>query len=69
MTKLARVRKSVVAGLGTAATVAATIPPDTAMWRWAQLVLAVATVAGVYRVRNAPAPPPPPPTTLRGSSL
>jgi hypothetical protein len=57
--KIARVRKSIVAGLGTAATIAATIPPDTAMWRWAQLVLAVATVAGVYATPNRLSAPEP----------
>jgi hypothetical protein len=54
--KLARVRKTIVAILGVTATVAATIPPDTAMWRYAQLALAVATIAGVYGTPNAPAP-------------
>jgi hypothetical protein len=53
MTKLARIRKTLVALLGTAATVAATIPPDTPLWRTAQIILAVATIVGVYQVRNA----------------
>jgi hypothetical protein len=55
MSKLARYRKAVAATLGTAATVAATIPPDTSLWRTAQIILALATIAGVTAVRNAPA--------------
>jgi hypothetical protein len=44
--------KAVVAVLGGAATVAAAIPPDTTLWRWAQVVLALATAVGVYSVPN-----------------
>lgn len=51
---LAHYRKTIIAALGVAATLAATIPPDSPGWRWAQLVLAVATVAGVRQVRNDP---------------
>jgi hypothetical protein len=52
MTRLARIRKTLVALLGTAATVAATIPPDTPPWRGAQVILALATAVGVYSVPN-----------------
>ncbi len=55
MSKLARYRKAVAATLGTAATVAATIPPASPLWRTAQIVLGLATIAGVTAVRNAPA--------------
>jgi hypothetical protein len=51
---LARAKKAVVAALGTAATIAATIPTDTPLWRAAQIVLALATIDGVYRISNAP---------------
>jgi hypothetical protein len=54
---IAQVRKAVVAALGAAATVIVLVPegmvPDA--WRpWVGLVLAAATVAGVYRAPNAP---------------
>lgn len=54
---MSRYRKTIVAVLGGAATIATAIPQDSPMWRWAQIVIAVATAAGVYSVRNAPAPP------------
>lgn len=55
---LARYRKFAVAVLGGAATIAVAIPQDTSWGRWAQVVIAVATAAGVYGVRNAPSPSP-----------
>ena len=58
-TLLARYKKAVVTALGYAALLAATIPPDSPEWRWAQLVLAVAGVVGVAKARNAPEPAPP----------
>jgi hypothetical protein len=66
---MTRYRKTAVAVLGGAATIATAIPQESPWWRWAQIIIAVATAVGVYSVRNAPAPTPPPPTTLRGSSL
>lgn len=51
---LKRYAKMLVALVGVAATVAATIPQDSAGWRWAQLILAVATVVGVRQTPNAP---------------
>jgi hypothetical protein len=59
MSKLARYRKAVAVTLGTAATVAVTIPPASPLWRTAQVVLGLATIAGVTAVRNAPPPVPP----------
>lgn len=56
MSKLARYRKFIVAALGLAADVAVTIPPDSPRWRTAQVIIAVATAAGVLGVRNAPKP-------------
>lgn len=53
---LARYRKAIVAVLGGAATVATAIPQESPMWRYAQIVIAIATAAGVFGVRNAPAP-------------
>jgi hypothetical protein len=53
---LARVRKAIAAALGLAATLIVLVPEETVpeRWRpWAGLILAVATVAGVYRVKNA----------------
>lgn len=58
---LARYRKAIVAVLGGAATVATAIPQESPMWRYAQIIIAVATAAGVFGVRNAPAQVPPPP--------
>jgi hypothetical protein len=52
---MARIRKAVVAAIGTAVTLVLLIPPDTIpeRWRpWVGIVLALGTVAGVYRVRN-----------------
>ena len=54
MSRLARIRKALVATLGVAAVIAAGIPQDSPMWRYAQVVLAVATAAGVYGIRNTP---------------
>ena len=54
--KLARYRKAVAATLGTAATIATTIPPDTPLWRTAQVILGLATIVGVTATRNAAAP-------------
>ncbi len=51
--KLARYRKGVAATLGTAATFAVTIPPDSPLWRTAQVVLGLSTIAGVIGTRNA----------------
>jgi type IV secretory pathway protease TraF len=51
---LARYRKAIVGAIGLAATIAATIPTDTPAWRWAQVIVALATALGVYGVRNAP---------------
>ena len=63
---IARVRKAVVAALGAAATLIVLVPEGMVpeQWRpWVGLVLAAATVAGVYRAPNAapPRPVPPPP--------
>ena len=54
--KLAHYRKAAVAVLGAAAEIATTIPQDSGAWRYAQIIVAVATALGVYGVRNAPAP-------------
>lgn len=56
--KLARYRKFAVAVLGGAATIAVAIPQDTSWGRWAQVVIAIATAAGVFGVRNASAQAP-----------
>ncbi len=53
---LARYRKALAATLGTAATVAVTIPPASPLWRTAQIILGLATIASVTAVRNAPQP-------------
>lgn len=53
--KLARYRKAVVATLGTAATIAVTIPQGSPLWRYAQIIIGLATIAGVTAARNAPA--------------
>ena len=58
MTSIARYRKFIVALLGAAAEAAVAIPPDSPAWRWAQVLIAVATAAGVYGVRNKQAVPP-----------
>jgi hypothetical protein len=50
---LTRIAKAIVAAVGVAATVAATIPPDTPAWRWGQVVIALATVLGVWATPNA----------------
>jgi hypothetical protein len=58
MSKLARMRKAVAAALGVAATVIVLVPEGMVpeQWRpWVGLVLAAATVAGVYKAPNAPA--------------
>ena len=52
---VAQVRKTVVAVIGTAATLAVLIPEDLIpeTWRpWVGILVGVATVLGVYRVRN-----------------
>jgi hypothetical protein len=52
---LARVRKAVTAAVGLAITLVLLVPEDSIpeQWRpWVGLLLAVGTVAGVYRVRN-----------------
>ncbi len=54
---MSRYRKAAVALLGGAATVAAQVPADTPAWRWAQIILAVATAAGVWATPNKQAVP------------
>lgn len=59
---LARVRKAVTAAIGLAVTLVLLVPEDTVpeQWRpWVGVILALGTVAGVYRVRNDPKPPRP----------
>lgn len=57
---LARVRKAITATVGLAVTLVLLVPQDSIpeRWRpWVGAVLAVGTVAGVYKVRNdRPAP-------------
>lgn len=57
---LARIRKAITAAIGLAVTLVLLVPEDTIpeQWRpWVGVVLALGTVAGVYRVRNDPAAP------------
>lgn len=57
MRDLARIRKAVVATIGFAVSLVLLVPEDAIpeAWRpWVGLLLAVGTVAGVYRVRNDP---------------
>jgi hypothetical protein len=53
----AAIRKAIVAALGTACLLIATIPEDLLPegWRpWVAIILGLGTIAGVYRVRNDP---------------
>ena len=66
---LARMRKAVAAALGAAATLIVLVPEDLVpeQWRpWVGLVLAAATVAGVYQTRNDQPPRAHPPTRIAG---
>ena len=59
MIHLARMRKAVAAALGAAATLIVLVPEGmvSERWRpWVGLVLAAATVAGVYQAPNATPP-------------
>jgi hypothetical protein len=59
MSWVARYRKMIAAALGFAVTLVLLIPADQVpeQWRpWVGLLLAVATVAGVRQVKNAPPP-------------
>lgn len=59
---LATIRKAVTAAIGLAVTLVLLVPEDTIpeQWRpWVGVVLALGTVAGVYRIRNDPKPPQP----------
>lgn len=54
---LAAHKKAALAALGTSATLIVTLGLDN-RYPWLAVVVAVATAAGVYQVRNVPVPPP-----------
>jgi hypothetical protein len=56
MSRLARVRKAVVTAIGMAVALVLLVPEESIPGQWRPivgLVLALGTVAGVYRVKNA----------------
>jgi hypothetical protein len=61
MAKLKRVRKLLFAAVGFAASLAVLLPPQapSKMREGAAVVIALATLLGVYQARNAPPPAPP----------
>jgi hypothetical protein len=62
MTRLGRVRKAVVTAVGMAVTLVLIVPQDVIPQRlrpYVAIVLALGTIAGVYRAPNDDAPPPP----------